>query len=195
MHPTMCVCIHCTIPCALQVPGKASRDAVLRILKAEGFASIVAMRKPLLSTVNKRKRKQFALGHRGYDWGNVVWSDEKVFNVRPGEKVRCWWRRSGNKYAAKYVRTTVAHPQSLMVWAAMDSSGGICLRRCPPRVNAVKYQELLGTALSFIRRRCVPDAWAILLGTCVYIAMSFPSHATGVNQSGSCRTEPHHTEL
>ena len=137
MHPTMCVCIHYTIPCSLQVPGKASRDAVLRILKAEGFASIVAMRKPLLSTVNKRKRKQFALGHRGYDWGNVVWSDEKVFNVRPGEKVRCWWRRSGNKYAAKYVRTTVAHPQSLMVWAAMDSSGGICLRRCPPRVNAV----------------------------------------------------------
>lgn len=68
-----------TALCTLQVPRKAGKDAVLRILKAEGFASVMAARKPLLSCVNKRKRKQFALAHRGYDWSKVVWSVQSCF--------------------------------------------------------------------------------------------------------------------
>ena len=38
-----------------------------------------------------------------------------------------------------------------MVWAAMNSSGQVIVRRCPERVNAASYQELLKTALPFIK--------------------------------------------
>jgi transposase len=42
-----------------------------------------------------------------------------------------------------------------MVWAAMKSSGAICLRRCPPKMNAASYQGVLASAKSFIKPRCV----------------------------------------
>ena len=38
-----------------------------------------------------------------------------------------------------------------MIWAAMKSNGAICLRRCPPRVNAVEYRNILQGAKSFIK--------------------------------------------
>lgn len=38
-----------------------------------------------------------------------------------------------------------------MVWAAMKSTGEICLRRCPPRVDAAAYRGILNSAKGFIR--------------------------------------------
>jgi hypothetical protein len=69
--------------------------------------------------------------------------------------LRCWIKKGDNQYLPKYVVPTVAHPEGVMVWAAMDATGGICLRRCPTTVDQAEYQRILGTALSFIRRRCV----------------------------------------
>ena len=116
-------------------------------------------------------------------------SDEKVFRVRSGEQIQCWLRHSDSKYSARYVRGTVAHPQSLMVWAAMDASGTICLRRCPERVNASKYQDLLETALPFIRRRCVllhciawAWVWERLPCESVHMSGMWVTHFTGGHQ-------------
>ena len=124
------------------------------MLKLAGFSSVSANRKPLLSTINRRKRLLFAKAHRDYHgWDKVIFSDEKIFKVRPGGHVRCWYKRTENRFSPKYTMSTVAHAESVMVWAAMDATGAISLRRCPPRVNASAYQTLLETALPFIKRR------------------------------------------
>ena len=144
------------VPLSLQIPRKASKNAVRRMLLAAGFVSVTAKHKPLLSRVNMRKRLAFARAYLNYTkWGKVIFSDEKIFRVRPGGRVRCWYRKSEQQYQPKYTVPTVAHSESVMVWAAMDGSGAISLRRCPPRVNAAEYQTLLGSALPFIKRRCV----------------------------------------
>ena len=52
----------------------------------------------------------------------------------------------------KYQIPSVAHAEAVMVWAAMDSLGNVCIRRCPPRVDAKAYQTILAGALPFIRR-------------------------------------------
>ena len=59
----------------------------------------------------------------------------------------------------RYVATAVQKPQGLMVWAAMNGRGELVLRRCPPKMKALDYQTILGSALSFIRRRyaTLPD--------------------------------------
>ena len=143
-------------PCTVQVPHRMSHDTVTRILREAGFRSVRPARVPLLSATNKRKRLLFAKRHLKYQhWGKVIFSDEMIFTVRPGSKVRRWIPRNANKFSPKYAHLTVAHPEKVMVWAAMDSSGAICLRRCPEKVKAKEYQDILTSSIPFIRRRYV----------------------------------------
>ncbi len=44
----------------------------------------------------------------------------------------------GQKIAAQYVIPTVQKPEGVMVWAAMDVTGKIVLRRYPPKVNSIE---------------------------------------------------------
>ena len=44
-------------------------------------------------------------------------------------------------------------PQGVMVWAAIDDKGALVFKRCPPKMKAVDYRGVLGSALPFIRRR------------------------------------------
>lgn len=53
----------------------------------------------------------------------------------------------------RYVIPNTVKSQGLMVWAAMDGKGQLKLRRCPPSMNSLGYQAVLGSALHFIKRR------------------------------------------
>lgn len=59
--------------------------------------------------------------------------------------------RRGKRYSAGYTSPTVQRSVGVMVWAAMNSRGCICLRRCPDKIDAPAYQAILGTALPFIK--------------------------------------------
>ena len=50
------------------------------------------------------------------------------------------WRRRGNRFKAKYTVPTAAKSEGVMVWAAMDATGKVIVRRCPKKVNAAAYQ-------------------------------------------------------
>lgn len=50
----------------------------------------------------------------------------------------------------------VQKPAGLMVWAAMDGEGKIELQRCPPKVKAKDYQDILEKSFRFIKRRYLP---------------------------------------
>ena len=115
--------------------------------------------KPLLTRLHKSRRYAFARrsGQWSADqWKRVIFSDEKMVRVRPGGKIRCWMPRTAGRYTARYSIPSVAKAEGLMyVWSAINGRGEIILRRCPPKVNSVEYQTLLGSALPFIRPRCV----------------------------------------
>ena len=113
-----------------------------------------ALRKPLLSKVNRKKRLDFAKKFRECNFKKTIFSDETIFRVRPGGHVRCWRPRGESKFTPKYLVRTVQKPEGLMVWAAMKSDGSICVRHCTNKVNAAEYQQILGSALSFIHPRC-----------------------------------------
>jgi hypothetical protein len=44
-------------------------------------------------------------------------------------------------------------PQGLMVWAAINGRGQLILKRCPPKVKARDYQNILKSAKLFIKPR------------------------------------------
>jgi hypothetical protein len=109
-----------------------------------------------LTTKHINNRLLFANKMLGYDFSRVVFSDEKIWRIRPGGKVRVW-RRKGKRFDARYTTKTTQQSVGVMVWCAINSKGEICLRRCPELVNAAAYQSILGTALNFIKgsSRCV----------------------------------------
>ena len=156
-----------------QVPPKPTRNTIRLRLRAMGMRSVRAVKKPLLSKRHVQQRLQFARKFRHFRWGKTIFSDEKIFRVRPGGKIRfaskkfrfrfslnafrlrCWVQAGASKYTARYTIRTVQKAEGLMVWAAMKSNGTIWLRRCPPKVDSAAYQSILGSALSFIRPRYV----------------------------------------
>lgn len=142
--------------CCHQVPTKPNARTVQRALRSMGFANVAAKRKPLLSQKHMLQRRRFASKHMGWSvarWSKVIFSDEKIFRVRPGQAVRCWWRKNESRFVAKYTIATTQQAQGVMVWAAMRGNGSIVLRRCPPKVKAVDYQAILESAKAFIRPR------------------------------------------
>jgi hypothetical protein len=69
-----------------QIQRKVSHDTVRRWLNAAGVYSCWAAQKPLLSTTNINKRLQFAQKMMTFDWSRVVFSDEKIWRIRPAHK-------------------------------------------------------------------------------------------------------------
>ena len=92
-----------------------------RELKKAGYRSYWAMRKPLLTKQSMARRLAFAWKHQNFDFSSVcdrqptpkktvidqvVFSDEKIFRVRTGGKIRCWRRRGQEYHPAYYLPTT-----------------------------------------------------------------------------------------
>ena len=114
------------------------------------------MKRPLLAKRHRTLRRGFAKKYVRWsasNWKNIVFSDEKIFRVRPGGQIRCWKQISDKKFIAKYVIPQVQKAEGVIVWAAMNGHGQIVLKRCPPKVNSLAYQAILGQVTGFIRPR------------------------------------------
>ena len=119
-------------PCT-QIPPRPSARTVERILNKAGFRSLRSKKMPVLNRVNRFKRLDFAKKNSNTNWSRVIFSDEKIFRVRPGALVRCWVVPNDSRFKAKYLTFSVQKPEGVRVWAAMKSDGFICLRRCPQK--------------------------------------------------------------
>lgn len=100
---------------------------------------------------------------------------------------RCWKLVREGRYVAKYTIPSVQKAEGVMVWCAIKADGSICLRRCPPRVNAVAYRDILESAKAFIRPRCgIPLTWdeasfvpGLLQGTWLEVSAGWGSGTSG----------------
>ena len=127
---------------------------VRRWLRAEGVYSCWAAGKPLLTTRHIKKRLEFANKHMVFDFSKVVFGDENIWRIRQGGKV--WvWRRRCKRFDAHYTVPTVSKAEGVMVWCAINGAGELVVRRCPTTVDSLGYQQILKSALKFIRPRCV----------------------------------------
>eukprot|EP00667_Euglena_gracilis_P024148 EG_transcript_27605 len=126
----------------VQIPPRLSVRHTRRVLDRMGQKSVRAAKKPLLTAIHKKRRVAFAKQYQQRSFDRVIFSDEKVFRVRPEGKVRCWVSKNDSKFLAKYTIPTVQKAESVMVWAATKAEGSICLRRCSRRMNAKGTKEL-----------------------------------------------------
>ena len=75
-------------------------------------------------------------------WQNVVFTDETRVRISSGGILRVF-RRNGTRFLEKNRKNLSSDKRSLMFWDAMRSDGRKLLVKCPNKLNAVGYLEIL----------------------------------------------------
>lgn len=125
--------------------GAVSASTVRRAVRALGFHSRTAAKKPFLSEKNVSKRLVWATARRGWtaEWASVLFTDESSFVVRDASSSRVW-RRNGERYAPHRLRPTFkSGRQTVMVWGGFSARGRTPLVRVEGSMNAAKYSGVL----------------------------------------------------
>ena len=93
---------------------------------------------PPLTDRHIQKRMEFCLAHQNHNWAKVLFTDESRFATSPDSPVM-WWTKRGDDMFLEEEKS----PGSIMVWAGNIGNEKTQLLKCPNRMNAEKYVELL----------------------------------------------------
>lgn len=104
-----------------------STSTVKKRLRDYGFFGRIAVKKPLLKSVNRRKRLKFAKEHRNWtmeQWKSVAWSDESKFELFGTKRRQFGRRKEGERFKSQCIAPTVKFcGGSVMVWGSSSHSG------------------------------------------------------------------------
>ncbi|CAD6196633.1 unnamed protein product [Caenorhabditis auriculariae] len=107
---------------------------------------------PRLQQRHKNERLQFARSNMATDWNEIIFSDEKKYNLDGPDGYAHYWRdlRKDSMYFSK----RNFGGGSLMVWAAFCGNGTVALSFIGTGTNSQDYQQLLAQhLLPYLRRR------------------------------------------
>src|SRR3979490_134078 len=95
-------------------------QTVRNVLKQHSFKAVTKKKKPLLTTLHRKKRLAFALRHKEWtveDWKRVILSDEAKSN-RIGSDGKQWvWKQAGDGLIEREVQGTVKFGGgNIMAW-------------------------------------------------------------------------------
>ena len=124
-----------------------STQTIRRTLHQIGVHGCHPMRKPLLKTIHKKARKQFAedksTKHVNY-WNHDLLSDEMKINLFGFDGFKHVWRRLGEEYKDKCVMPTVKYGGgNIMIWGCMSVAGVGVLHFIEGIMNSSMYCEIL----------------------------------------------------
>ena len=121
---------------------EVSVSSVRHILNAEELYTQTPRCAPLPTQKHRKSRLQFAKNYINRPkrfWDSVLWSDETKLDEQ------YVWMRKNKAYAEKNTLPTVKHGSgSVMLWGCFTSSGTGNLQHVEGKMDAVKYQEILG---------------------------------------------------
>lgn len=152
-----------------------SLNTVKRRLRSAGLYGRVAAKKPLLRSVNKKKRLLWAKLHKNWsekDWERVLWTDESKFQLF-GQNRRVFVRRQNGERANEgCVVPTVKHGGgSVMIWGCFggDKSGDLV------QIKGIMKKEQYH---SILQRHAIPSGTKILGKPFILQQDNDPKHAS-----------------
>lgn len=128
---------------------KIGRSTVRRYLVKLGYRAHRPRCKPKLTPAMKSKRLQWCYEHQHLtveDWLNVGFSDENSFQILT-DKAQYVRRLPTEEFHPDWIKQTVKHPTSVMVWSVVSGKGTGRLHVIEGKLNAEKYIDILKNRL------------------------------------------------
>ena len=138
-----------------QESGFADRvclSTVKKVLREGGQLGRIAVRKPYLTSIHKRKRRLFCqlkVSFTKCDWDKYVFTDECILHT-DGAKRAYVRRPKGSAMNAIHLKQTRKFPPHIMVWGAIRSDGRRVLVRANEPMDSLEYQRVLNEGLPVI---------------------------------------------
>uniref|UniRef100_A0A3B5RET6 Tc1-like transposase DDE domain-containing protein n=1 Tax=Xiphophorus maculatus TaxID=8083 RepID=A0A3B5RET6_XIPMA len=124
-----------------------STRTMRRELKGLGLNSCVAVRKPLISKANQKKRLQFPREHKDWtleEWKRVMWSDESRFTLFQSDgRIRVRREAGEVMHPSCLVPTVQACGGSAMIWGCCSWSGQGSATLWAQRMRSADYLNIL----------------------------------------------------
>lgn len=118
-----------------------------RRLREVGLNGCVAVKKPLLSKANIKKRLLFAKQHQHWtidQWKTVLWTDEPKFEMFGSRRRQFVRRKVGERCNSKCILPTVKHGGgSVMVWGSFCHDGVGALVKINGILKKEQYHSIL----------------------------------------------------
>ena len=149
-------------------------------LQLAGLHGCVCVRKPLLTMVNKLKRLHWAYLHRNWtiaQWKQVLWSDEKKFELFNSKRRTYCRRRKGEALREDTVQATVKHGGgSAMFWGCFGGLGMGDIFQVHGIMKKEEYHSILV-------RHAIPSGNRLFGGVWMFQQDNDPKHTSNL-----CRT-------
>lgn len=119
---------------------------IRRRLVDGGLGSYRPCKKPLLSKKNIKARLKFAEEHVNWtveEWKKVIWSDESKFNLFSSDGNTYVRRPKGKRLENKFLKPTVKHSKSVLVWACFSWFGLGPFHRINGIMDLFMYRDIL----------------------------------------------------
>lgn len=152
-----------------------SLTTVKRRLRENGLIGRVAVKKPLLRPVNKKKRLQFAKEHKNWtiaDWKNVLWTDESKFELFGSHRRQYCRRKVKERYKPSCIVPTTKHGGgSVMVWGCFSFDGVGQLVKIDGIMKKEQYHNIL-------QRHAIPSGVQLIGRNFVFQQDNDPKHTS-----------------
>lgn len=134
----------------------------------ENVKFLKRLKAPLLTDEHKKSRMAWASKHMTYGvkWRQVIFTDEKRFNLDGPDGFKYYWHDLRNE--PKFFSTRVAGGGSVQVWAGVGYQGKTELVFINGRNNSLRYEETIKTYLKPFARRIAHRPWILQQDNCSF---------------------------
>ena len=132
----------------------ASEKTIRRTLHSKNVYGRKAVKKPLISDVNRKKRLYWCHSRKNWsssEWDKIIFSDESRFELFQNDSNDWVWRKPEEKYNKENLSPTVKKSDGIMVWGCFTREKMGPLALVEGKLNAIGYNKLLAeNLLSYI---------------------------------------------
>lgn len=161
----------------VQHEATISISTAQRRLAEAGLRGRVAVKKPHLSALNKRKRLAWAKTHQCWtiaQWKQVFWTDESKFEIFGGKRRTFVRRRAGERMLDECVVKTVKHGGgNVMVWGCFGGGNIGKLVEITERMTKEVY-------LGILEEHALPTAMELIGEGFIYQQDNDPKHTAKI---------------
>lgn len=134
-----------------------------RRLNDFGLIGRHGVKKPLISSKNRKRRLEFARAHLHWtyeNWSKVLFSDESKFHLFGSDGIRWVRRPNGQKMNPRYQIPTVKHGGgNIMIWGCFSARGVGPLYRIQGTMNKEMYRDILQKHMLPFAKRHMGRKW------------------------------------